>query len=105
MTVFELTVAVLLAIGGLRSLVYWARRPVESPRVADHVAFALWVTGRVGLWFAIAGIFAISASISGDDDVGFLTRWGHYRWYVMVPIGLAAIQVIAAHLLRRLPPE
>jgi cytochrome bd-type quinol oxidase subunit 2 len=104
-TVFELTVAGLFALLGVRSLVYWAKRPLDSRSVRDHLVYALWLTGRVGLWFAVAGIFAISASISAKDDVGFITQWDRYRWFILVPLGLAAIQVIAAQLLRRSPRD
>ena len=105
MTVFEVTVAGLFALLGVRSLVYWAKRPLDSRSVRDHLVYALWLTGRVGLWFAVAGIFAISASIGAEDDVGFITQWDRYRWFILVPLGLAAIQVIAAQLLRRSPRD
>jgi len=104
-TVFELTLAGLFALLGVRSLVYWAKRPLDSRSVRDHLVYSLWLTGRVGLWFAVAGIFAISASISADDDVGFITKWDRYRWFILVPLGLAAIQVIAAQWLRRSPRD
>jgi hypothetical protein len=101
-TVFEYAVAGILALLGVRSLLYWTRRPLASRSVRDHLVYALWLTGRVGLWFAVAGIFAISASIHTRGRA-FLDDFSRYRWYLMVPLGLAAVQVLAAQLLRRSP--
>jgi hypothetical protein len=100
-TAFELTVAGLLALLGVRSIVYWSRRPLDSRSVRDHLVYAMWLTGRVGLWFAVAGIFAISASITAEEGVGFITKWDRYRWYILVPLGLAALQLVAGVILGR----
>ena len=50
-----LVVAVRRARASARSI-YWIRRPFESRDARDHLLFALFVTGRVGLWLALAGI-------------------------------------------------
>lgn len=100
MRVVELAIAGLFALGGLRSLWVWSRRPFESTDVRDHVLYALHLTGRIGLWFALAGSFLIFASIqtrgrAALDDVE------RYRWYLVVPLVLAALQLVAGWFLGR----
>jgi hypothetical protein len=99
---FELAVASVLGLLGVRSLVVWARRPLQSRSLKDHALYALWVTGRVGLWFAIAGVFLISASID-ERGKAFTEEWSRYAWYASVPFALAAIQLMAGYLLGRSP--
>jgi hypothetical protein len=93
----------LLAAGGVRSLWVWSRRRFEGADVIDHLLYALHLTGRIGLWFAFAGFFALSAAISADgtptDDLQRL------RWYVLVPIVLATMQLLAGYALGRRNPE
>jgi hypothetical protein len=62
--------------------------------------YSLWVLSRAGLWFAVAGIFAISASIAVQGRA-FLDQWSGYRWYILVPLALAAIQALTSHALGR----
>ena len=100
MRVFELTVAALLVLFGLRSLAVWIRRPLASASLKDHALYALWMTGRVGLWFAIAGVFLISASIDVRGKA-FTQEWSRFSWYVAVPLSLAAVQLLAGFLLGR----
>jgi hypothetical protein len=100
--VFEGSVAALLALAGVHSLVHWIRRPFLSRSVRDHALYALWVTGRVGLWFAMAAVFAISASIDAQGRA-FVDEFARYRWFVLVPLVLAALQLLAALGLRRAP--
>jgi hypothetical protein len=100
MTAFEIAMAAVLGLLGLRSLVYWMRRPLDSPSVRDHLLYAMWLTGRVGLWFAVAGIFAISAAI-GRQGRAFTDEFQSYRWYILVPLGLAVMQFVAAFVLGR----
>lgn len=100
MRAFEIAVAALLALLGVRSLVVWARRPFASRALGDHVLYALWVLGRAGLWFAIAGVFAISASIHVQGRA-FVDQWNDYRWYFMVPLGCAVIQAVSGYALGR----
>ena len=71
---------------GVRSLWRWARRPFDGTDPVDHALYAAFVTGRVGLWFAIAGLFAIYAYV--DANGGSIRA---YRWYLLVPLSLAAI--------------
>ena len=98
MRVLEFVLASVLALMGLRSLVHWARRPLESGSLRDHVVFALWALSRAGLWFAVAGIFAISASIHYRGRA-FLDAWSRYRWYIMVPLACAVVQAFTSYAL------
>ena len=86
MSGFELLLGGLFVLGGLRSLWVWFGRPFDSPHAKDHALFALYVAARAGLWFAFAGLFAGFAIV--DDPV-------RSRWYVMVPICLSAVQLLA----------
>ena len=104
MRTVELVIAGLFIMGGLRSLRAWSRRRFEGADVVDHLLYALYLTGRIGLWFAIAGFFLISASIDarGRPALDELTP---YRWYLMVPLLLAALQLVAGYVLGRRSPD
>jgi hypothetical protein len=97
---FEIILAVLLALLGVRSFVYWIRRPLASRSAKEQVLYSVWVTGRVGLWFALAGLFAISASIHREGRA-FTDAFHRYRWYFYVPLALAIMQLVSAMLLGR----
>ena len=99
MSVLELVVAGAFAVGGLRSLWKWSRRRFEGPAVADHVLYAMYVTGRVGLWFAFAGLFLIYSLTSVDGKL--TSDIARFRWYFMVPIALAVLQLLAGFALGR----
>ena len=99
----EWALAGLLALGGVRSLWVWARRPFEGSDGVDHALYALYVTGRVGLWFAFAGFFAISASIQTQGRA-FVDDFAEHRWYLAVPLALAAMQFAAGYFLGRREP-
>jgi hypothetical protein len=103
MNVVELIVAGALALGGLRSLWIWSRRRFEGAHVADHMLYALYVTGRVGLWFAFAGLFLIYSLTSVDGKP--TSDLARFRWYFMVPIGLAVVQLLAGFALGRRAPD
>ena len=100
MRVFEIAAAAILGLLGIRSLVYWIRRPLSSRSLRDQVLYSAWVTGRVGLWLAVAGVFAISASIHSQGRA-FLDEFHRYRWYFYVPLTMAVIQLVTALLLSR----
>jgi len=100
---FEVLASGLLAVLGLRSLVHWIRLPFTGEDGADHVLFGLFVLGRVGVWWSLAGLFAINATVSGHlagrtftDEVR--TR---FWWYPMVVLLFAAVQLVAGILLGR----
>lgn len=104
MKVLELGLAVLFALGGARSFWKWGRRAFESTDAVDHALYALFVTGRVGLWLAMAGLFLLYASVDthGRPALDELER---YRWYLLVPLLLAAMQAIGGWFLGRREPS
>ncbi len=103
MRVLEVVLATLFAAAGVRSIWKWTRTPFEGTDVTDHALYATFVTGRAGLWFAFAGYFVIAASISvqGRAAMDELVR---FRWYVLVPLALAAMQLVASWFLGRRSP-
>jgi uncharacterized membrane protein len=96
----ELVVAVLCTVGGIRSLWVWSRCRFEGTDATDHVLYALFVTGRVGLWFAFAGLFVIYASSDAQGRAA-VDELAEFRWYVLVPLVLAATQFLAGYFLGR----
>ena len=97
--IVALVVAIALVAVGVRSLLHWQRKGFRPASTGETVLYALHVTARVGMWFAFAGFFAGYALV--DDPQAF-------RWYVMVPLALAAIQFVSAVLLgqeRRRPGD
>ena len=77
--------------GSARSI-YWTRRPFEGRDARDHLLFALFVTGRVGLWLALAGIFLIYA-LTNTQGRAFTDDARRYDWFFMVFVVLAAMQL------------
>ena len=100
MKLVEAILAGVFVLLGARSLVHWLRRPFEGGDVVDHVLFALFVTGRVGLWFALAGVFALYASTSTEGKA-FVDDVRTYDWFLIVFLGLAAMQLLAGFFLGR----
>lgn len=103
MRVVELVLAGLFLLLGVRSAWKWTRRPFEGTDVTDHALYALYVTGRAGLWFALAGYFLIAASIAVRGRAA-MDELGRYRWYFVVPLALAGLQLIAGWFLGRRSP-
>lgn len=100
----ELTIGLVFVAGGLRALWVWGRRPFQGTDVVDHVLYALYLTGRIGLWFAFAGFFLIYASIDVRGRAA-LDELAQYRWYLIVPLALAALQLGAGWFLGRRGPS
>ncbi len=100
MKVLELVMLLVFLGLGARSAWHWIRRPFESAEVSDHLLYAMYVTGRVGLWLSIAGAFAIFLSIDTQGRA-FADDAGEFRWYILVPGLLAFLQLLAAVLLGR----
>jgi hypothetical protein len=103
-TGIEWFAVVALVVGGMRSLWIWSHRVFEGIDTADHVLFALFVTGRVGLWFAFAGLFAIYGA-SDAQGRAFIDEASQYRWYVILLIVLSALQFVGSQLLARRTPR
>jgi hypothetical protein len=101
----EFAVAVVLAAMGVRSAVHWARRPFDSKDVGDQLLYAVYLTGRVGMWFAFAGLFLILAFAGATDPVTgirspstgqvYIDDVSQFRWYVIVFAALGAMQLLA----------
>ncbi|MEX1047254.1 MAG: hypothetical protein WD757_09170 [Actinomycetota bacterium] len=100
MRVFETVLVAIFAALGVRSFVYWSRRPLEGTVFSHHVAFALFLTGRIGFWFSLAGIFLVSA-LSDVGGRAFTDDMAEFRWMMAVPISLAALQLVAGVFLGR----
>jgi hypothetical protein len=99
---FEFGIALLLTGFGFRSLLYWARRPFESTAIRDQLLYAVYRTGRVGMWFAFAGLFFLFAFVGASDPepnpiTGELVveHPSKYAWYVIVFAVLGAMQLLA----------
>jgi len=99
---FEFAVALVLTAFGIRSAVYWARRPFESTAIRDQLLYAVYLTGRVGMWFAFAGLFFLFAFVGASDPepnpiTGELVveHPSKYAWYVIVFAALGAMQLLA----------
>jgi hypothetical protein len=88
----------LFALLGLRSLVHWLRRPLISDVARDRVLFALFVVSRAGLWFALAGLFLLYATIHARGRP-FADAASDLRWYFFVLVVPAVGQFITGFLL------
>jgi hypothetical protein len=92
--VIELVLAALLALGGLRSLRRWITLEFQPRSGRDHLFYLLHATARVGMWFAFSGFFVGYALVAEPWRI---------RWYVMVPICLASLQLLTGAALARVP--
>jgi hypothetical protein len=97
----EFGIALLLTGFGFRSLWYWARRPFESTAIRDQLLYAVYRTGRVGMWFAFAGLFFLFAFVGASDPepnpvTGELVveHPSKYAWYVIVFAVIGAMQLL-----------
>ena len=88
--------AVLLALLGVRSALKWSSVRFEAETLRDHLLYSLHTTARTCVWFALAGAFVGFAVLDEPE---------RFRWYVLVPIGLGAVQFLAAIALWRSPAE
>ena len=104
MKAFEISMLIVFGALGARSLVHWARRPFASSDPRDHLLFAMFVTGRAGLWFALAGLFVLYA-LTGTQGRAFVDDVKQYDWFVMVFMGLAALQFLGGYFLGRRSAE
>jgi len=103
--VAEIVIASLCGLGGARSLVVWLRRPFEPAGARDRALYALYLTARTGWWFTLGFFFLGYALVEEPQSL---------RWFVLVPIVLAGVQLLAGfglghshqgHRSRTLDPE
>ena len=104
MRVPELATAGLLAAAGVRSLVIWARRPFVGADIADLVLHAVYLSGRIGLWFAFAGIFLVFGT-SEARGRPFVDEMQDQRWLIVVVTILGAAQLLGGWFLARRHPR
>lgn len=102
MNVLELVVAAVFGLLGVRSLVYWLRRPLESEVRRDHLLYALFVASRAGVWFALMGLFLLFASVETQGRA-FAEDAARFNWYFIVLAVPAALQFVSGFLLGRAP--
>jgi hypothetical protein len=98
----ELAGAALFGLLGIRSLVHWLRRPIESVARRDHLLYALFVLARAGLWFALMGLFLLFASVETQGRA-FIDDAARFNWYFIVLAVPAALQFVTGFLLGRPP--
>jgi hypothetical protein len=102
----ELIVAAVFGVLGLRSLVHWLRRPMELNTRREQLLYALFVVSRAGIWFALAGLFLLYASVETEGRA-FTDDAAEFRWYFVVLAIPAALQFVTSFLLGRSsgPPD
>ena len=66
----------------------------------DHALFALYVTGRAGLWFAFAGLFLIFG-LKDAKPRAFVREANDLRWYVVIFAVLGVAQLLGGWFLGR----
>ena len=94
MTVGAIVLAALLGLLGVRSAVRWSGVQFEAETIRDQILYSIHVAARTSVWFALAGAFVGFAVLDEPE---------RFQWYVLVPLGLAALQVLAAIALWRSP--
>lgn len=112
MRIFELAVAGLLTLLGIRSLAHWIRRPFDSTDARDHILYAAYVMGRVGAWWSVAGLFAISATLRDPNGTGAFVQGraftdlfrDRFWWYPLVILGCLVLQFVTGFFLGRRRP-
>jgi hypothetical protein len=101
---FEVAMVILFGALGIRSLVHWTRRPFDSHDPRDHLLFALFVTGRVGLWFSLSGLFLLYA-LTNTEGRAFVDDVRRYDWFALVFVVFAAAQFLGGFFLGRRSAE
>ena len=98
----EFVIALVFAVAGIRSAIHHARRPFDSRDPRDQLLYALYLTGRVGMWFAFAGLFLILAFAGVADPTPdpvtgrlVIEDASDFAWYVIVFAVLGAMQLLA----------
>jgi hypothetical protein len=94
--VAEIVAGCLMTAAGVFSLIKWLRRPYVPGSASEHALYLLHLTARIGVWFAFAALFFGYAFV--DDTEAF-------RWFILVPIALAGVQLLTAVALARSPDE
>ena len=85
----------LLVVLGIRSALRWRHMAFEVASSGEALLYALHVSCRVATWFAFAAVFVA---------LGVLDEPTRYRWFVLIPIVLAGVQLLTGLLLSRERP-
>ena len=85
MRAVEIGIAILAAAAGARSLAWWIGRPFEPASAVERLLYALHLTCRVGFWFALS-VFFVTYGIVDEPQ--------RLRWFVLIPIALAGVQLL-----------
>jgi hypothetical protein len=64
------------------------------------VLYALFVTGRAGMWFVLATAFTLYA-LTDTRGRAFTDDAAEYRWLYLVFLALGALQFVTAYFLGR----
>ena len=96
--VVEWAAAVIFAALGVRSVRFWLRVQVDLQLARHHVLFALFIAARSGVWFSLAGLFAIFAT-RGTVGRAFSDDVRPYLFLAIVPLILALVSVASMALL------
>jgi hypothetical protein len=92
----EFVIAGILVALGLRSLRRWMRTEFRAESPAEQVLYSAHVFSRVGMWFAVAGLFVGYALVEDPQSLG---------WYVFVLLGLAGLRLMSSFYLWRSSPR
>ncbi|MDH4111514.1 MAG: hypothetical protein OEV60_02390 [Actinomycetota bacterium] len=98
MKAVEIAGAVVFAGLAVRSLVHWVRTPYESSKASDLALYALFVTGRVGMWVVLTTAFVLYA-LTDTQGRAFIDDARQFQWLYMVFLALGALQFVAAFFL------
>jgi hypothetical protein len=82
----EVVIAVVCGAAGVRSVVIALRRPFEPADTRERFLYALHLTARAGWWFTLALFFLAYGLVEEPQDL---------RWFLLVPIALAGIQLLS----------
>ena len=83
----EIGAGALFALVGLRSAVRSVREMGSEGRVRDRALMALHETAKAGFWLSLGAFFlgyALLPDLSG------------FRWFIMAPIVMAGLRLLAA---------
>jgi hypothetical protein len=83
----ELVIAGVCGVIGVRALIVSLRRPFEPEGLRDRLLYALYVTCRAGWWLTLGFFFLGYGLVDQPQDL---------RWFLLVPIALAGIQLLAS---------
>ena len=101
MRVLEFVIAGVFGVLGIRSVVHWASRPFDSDDPVDHALYAVYVTGRAGIWFALGGLFLVFGLSGAEGRASLAHTARDLRWYVVIFAVLGVLQLLGGWFLGR----